>query len=129
MVLDPRGWAPAQDDALAPAARATLGALTDPPTFALARLAHFWIQIAPESRPSQAGGILGAGASHAMPYRAFTWLPPGVYLAAAIDRTNGAPLGAWRFEKRAPARSWPLDAAAVAWHEPRPPRRGAEAVR
>lgn len=97
-----------------------LGPLTEPPTFQLPRLARFWIEIAPSGAARAPAAILGAGAWARPSSRAWSWLAPGSWSARAFDRASAVELGAWRFEKRGARRSWPLDPAGLARHEPSP---------
>ena len=53
-------------------------------------------------------GVQVEADSYCFPARTWSWLFPGTYYLRALDQA-GRCLGAWSFEKRSPARSWPLD--------------------
>ncbi len=55
-----------------------------------------------------AGTMLDGGSFH-YSAKAWSWLFPGTYYVRGVERSSGQLLGAWRFHKTSPARSWPLD--------------------
>lgn len=102
-----------------------LGVLLEPPEIEFASDARHRLELSLTPFFGLSAGILcGEGRrSYRLPARTWSWLFPGTYWLRALEDETGRVLGAWRFEKKSAARSWPLDPSSLPGprtHERRP---------
>ena len=70
------------------------------------------LELSPDPRFTLAAGHLTAGGQRwECPVTAWSWLFPGRYYLRAIDLADRQWLGAWQFDKRTEARTWPVGSA------------------
>lgn len=86
-----------------------LGQHSQPPEVDLGRPGEALLELSLTPFFGLAAGVLVAERRHRLPARTWSWMFPGTYFVRALDLESGALLGAWRFTKDSPARSWPLD--------------------
>lgn len=86
-----------------------LGALSESPEIQFPRDGEFLLELSLTPFWGLSAGIFVQGEEYSLPARSWSWLFPGTYYLRALDAHSGRFLGAWCFEKRSPARSWPLD--------------------
>lgn len=106
-----------------------LGEVHECPQLNWTGTAQAWMEISLTPFWGLCAGTPVEGGSFQYSAKAWSWLFPGTYYLRCIEQESGQLLGAWKFHKSSPARSWPLDVGATrgpnrtTWRRPSPGER------
>lgn len=102
-----------------------LGELYESPTFDLPANVRGTLEISLTPFWGLSAGSWIEGGPFQFSPKAWSWLFPGEYFVRAVASESGELLGAWKFQKTSPARTWPLDDSCAErtahnpWRQPR----------